>query len=477
MVPGTPRFALSRQRSAVFSVSRLVPSTDTPATSPPRTLATTAPSALAEQGAPLLSAGAHEFLGRAPHWMVRSGLSLLAAMLVLLLVLGIIIKYPDTIAGRVTITGTQPVGEVVARQSGRLAQLRVKEGQQVARGDILAIVESPTQADLVARLAGKLALLEPATLGGARMLDESFKPEDGLGKLQNAYAAFLNSYNQLRSLIADEYAEKAGALLKQQLEGKRAQIGSLRGQTELSKREVALAREKYGRNKELFDRNLLSASQLQDEEIVFLGQQRAETSTLRALTESEIEAAEVEKEIRDLEHERTEALRLAQQELRTNFNRLRGEIDVWDADYVLRAPAEGVVAFYDFWSDQQFVTAGRQVFLVVPETTQLIGRMPVKQGGGGKIRPGQTVRLRLDDFPYKEFGVVTGRVQSVSMVARDGANLVLLDLPHPLVTSFHREIEFRQEMTGQASIVTEDIRLIGRVLYEVRRAFVNNTPP
>jgi hypothetical protein len=70
---------------------------------------------------------------------------------------------------------------------------------------------------------------------------------------------------------------------------------------------------------------------------------------------------------------------------------------------------------------------------------------------------------------------VTGRVQSISMVARGGANLVLIDLPHPLVTSFHREIEFRQEMAGQASIVTEDIRLIGRVLYEVRRAFVNNT--
>ena len=222
---------------------------------------------------------------------------------------------------------------------------------------------------------------------------------------------------------------------------------------------------------------MLSASQLQDEEIVFLGQQRAETSTLRALTDAEIEASEVEKEIRDLEHVRAEALRIARQELRANFNRLRGEIDVWDADYVLRAPAAGVVAFYDFWSDQQFVTAGRQVFLVVPPTTQLIGRMPVSQGGAGKIRPGQTVRVRLDDFPYKEFGIVTGRVQSVSMVARDGANLVLIDLPHPLVTSFHRQIEFRQEMTGKASIVTEDIRLIGRVLYEVRRAFVNNTPP
>lgn len=454
-----------------------MPAGTEPTTATERTLTTAAPSALAEQGAPVLSAGAHEFLGRAPHWMVRSGLSLLTAMLGLLLALGVIIKYPDTIAGRVTITGMQPVGEVVARQSGRLAQLRVTEGQRVVRGDILAIVESPTQADLVFRLAGKLTLLESATIGGARMPDESFKPEEGLGKLQNFYAAFLNSYNQLRSLMADEYADKASALLRQQLEGKRSQIMSLRGQGELSKREVELAREKYARNQALFDRNLLSASQLQDEEIILLGQQRAQTSTFRALTDAEIDAARVEKEIRDLEHEHAEALRIARQQLRADYNRLRGEIDVWDADFVLRAPADGVVAFYDFWSDQQFVAEGRQVFLVVPETTQLIGRMPVKQGGAGKIRPGQTVRVRLDDFPYKEFGVVTGRVQSVSMVARDGANLVLLDLPHPLVTSFHREIEFRQEMTGQASIVTEDIRLIGRVLYEVRRAFVNNAPP
>jgi hypothetical protein len=121
------------------------------------------------------------------------------------------------------------------------------------------------------------------------------------------------------------------------------------------------------------------------------------------------------------------------------------------------------------------VTAGRQVFLIVPETSRLIGRMSVSQGGAGKIRPGQKVRIRFADFPYREFGLVTGRVQSVSMVARDGANLVLVDIPYPLVTSFKKRLQFKQDMTGEASIITEDIRLIGRVLYEIRRAFVNNT--
>ena len=132
-----------------------------------------------------------------------------------------------------------------------------------------------------------------------------------------------------------------------------------------------------------------------------------------------------------------------------------------------------VTAFYDL-SDQQFVTAERQVFLIVPETSALLGRMSVKTGGAGKIKPGQTVRIRLDDYPYEEFGLVTGTVQSISIVAREGAHGVLIDLSHPLTTSFHRPLQFRQKMTGEARIVTEDMRLIERILYEIRRAFVNN---
>ena len=102
--------------------------------------------------------------------------------------------------------------------------------------------------------------------------------------------------------------------------------------------------------------------------------------------------------------------------------------------------------------------------------------MPVSQGGSGKVKPGQAVWIRFDDFPYKEFGVMSGKVQSISQVARNGVNLVLVDIPYPLVTSFHKQLSFKQDMVGEGRIVTEDISLLGRILYEIRRAFVNNTP-
>lgn len=423
---------------------------------------------------PALSAEVHEFMARAPHWLVRSGTTVLASVLGVVLVLSIVIQYPDTITERVTVIGTQPVLEVVARQSGHLESLRVAEGQKIEKGEIMAILESPSRAEAVLAMGAKVNRLASSVLNKTTMPDESFKPEEGLGKIQESYAEFLNTYNQLRSRLADDYAEKAGALLQEQIAGKRKQIASLRQQSELAKRGADLAREKFDRMKQLRDRATISASDIADQELAMLTEMRADTMAQRALTEAEIEAAKLEKDLHTLEHEHEDSLRTARELMRSNLNKLRGEIDVWENDYVLRAPADGLVAFYDFWSDQQFVAAGRQVFLVVPETTRLIGRMPVRQIGAGKIKPGQMVRVRFDDFPYKEFGIVNGTVQSISMVARDGANLVLIDLPYPLATSFKRTIPFKQDMTGQASIVTEDIRLLGRIFYEIRRAFVNN---
>ena len=422
-----------------------------------------------------LGSDVRDFMSRPPHWLLRSGTTVLAAVLGLLLVLSLIIKYPDTIVARVTVTGTQPVMEVVARQSGHLESLRVHEGQRVKQGEILAVMKSAVQPATVLALSDKLHELQTRLSEDKAKLDLTFGPGQDLGGLQEQYADFLNAYHLLQSRLSDDYAEKTGELLRKQLEAKKTQIASLREQSSMLHREVELGREKIERVKKLHEGQSISTAELQEQEVAQLEQMRAETTGQRTLSEAEVEASKAEKELRDVEHDRTESLRTAREDLRARLNKLIGAIELWETDYVFRAPGNGKVAFYDFWSDQQFVTAGKQVFLIVPETTQLIGRMSVSQGGSGKIKQGQPVYIRFDDFPYKEFGIVTGKVQSISQVAREGANLVLVDIPYPLVTSFHKQLLFKQDMVGEGRIVTEDIRLLGRILYEIRRAFVNNT--
>jgi HlyD family secretion protein len=295
-----------------------------------------------------LSPDVHEFMGRPPHWLLRSGTFVLAAGFALILTLSIVIKYPDTISGRVNIIGTQPVVEVIARQSGHLESLRVRQGQTVARGDILAIIENPARSTTVLALGERLAHVAKVIDSDASALSIPFQPEDSLGSLQQSYTDFLQAVRQLGSRLADNYAEKAGALLRQQIAGKRSQIASLREESEITAQELDLAQAKFARTKVLNDRRVISAAELQDQEMALFQQQSAETAAKRAATDAEIEAAKLEKELSDLEHDRAESLRTAREQLRAQFNKLRGEIDVWDADFILRAPADGVVAFYDF---------------------------------------------------------------------------------------------------------------------------------
>ena len=208
---------------------------------------------------------------------------MLAAVLTLLLILSVIIKYPDTITARLSVTGTQPVAEVVARQSGHLESLDARENQKVKKNDVLAVIQSPSRSAVALALKAKLARLAPSVADEVTAFDLEFKPEEGLGRLQDSYADFLGAYNQFRTVLADEYAQKAGQLLRQQIEGKHAQITALRAQQQMSQRELELARVKYDRLKLLHARSSISTAELQEQEMAVLVQMRGDGTTQKNL--------------------------------------------------------------------------------------------------------------------------------------------------------------------------------------------------
>lgn len=43
-----------------------------------------------------------------------------------------------------------------------------------------------------------------------------------------------------------------------------------------------------------------------------------------------------------------------------------------------------------------------------------------------------------------------------------------VSIPPELITSYGKKIKFKQEMLGQAEIITEDLRLVERIFYQFR---------
>ncbi len=432
-------------------------------------------------GAPLrtshedLSASVQEIMGRTPSWLLRSGMSIVAGVTLLLLVLATIVRYPDVIEGRIIVTGTHPPVAVVARQSGSLDQLLVHERDAVSKGALLAVIRSAVDSTQALKVQEILRNMQPMLLDPQARLEISLPHNPALGTMQAPYTEFAAAWSSHAQLLADTYAEKTAAVLRSQMERKRAQIEQMQGQVQNIEREFVIARTRYERLQQLQKRDSISLAELQEAERVLLEQNRQQSTVRGAHMEAEIAAGDYEKQIATLLHARLEELRKSHQTLADCAQKLLAAIDVWEADFVLRAPVDGSVGFYDFWSGEQFVTAGKDVFIIAPKVSPLLGRVPVQALGAGKMRPGQTVRIRFDDYPYKEFGIATGEVDSVSLVAQKGAHLVSVRLASPLTTNYGRPLPFKQEMMGNASIIIEDRSLLGRIFSQVRDAFVNRS--
>lgn len=110
------------------------------------------------------------------------------------------------------------------------------------------------------------------------------------------------------------------------------------------------------------------------------------------------------------------------------------------------------------------------VFTIIPsENSSFIAKLKTPAQNSGKIKQGQKVHIKLENFPDTEFGVLRGTVKKISLIPnQDGLYLIDVTLPEKLITTYKKEIDFKQEMTGVAEIITEDLRLIERFFYQFK---------
>ena len=105
--------------------------------------------------------------------------------------------------------------------------------------------------------------------------------------------------------------------------------------------------------------------------------------------------------------------------------------------------------------------------IVPPASDSIIGRMTLFVAGSGKVRKGQKVIIKLDSYPSHEFGAIVGEVESKSLVPKDSKYAVIVKLPNGLKTTFHKTIDFEQQLQGKAEIITENKRFLQRITEQV----------
>ncbi|WP_298650356.1 hypothetical protein [uncultured Proteiniphilum sp.] len=114
-----------------------------------------------------------------------------------------------------------------------------------------------------------------------------------------------------------------------------------------------------------------------------------------------------------------------------------------------------------------------------PSSYFIFGKALLPIARSGKVKIGQKVNIRLENFPENEFGILEGQVKNISLVpisagqaaTENAAEYYTIDiiLPDRLTTTYKKELPYLPHMQGRADIVTEDISLLERFFLPMKR--------
>lgn len=408
-----------------------------------------------------------EILTRPPHTLIRWGITVFFIVLALFFIGGCFFKYPDVISASITITTEHPPVWIMARGSGKIKEVYHKDRDSVRTEEIIAVLENPAVTEDVLLLKKELDSFNPAD---SSVCTKSFPEKLVLGSIQSAYASFLKSLTDYRNFLSlDLYKQKVDATRKE-LQEYRNYINHLKKQAELDKEQVQIAETSHRREKKLFDEGLTAQSEYEEAKQTFLNKQQGREQLMTSLSSAKIQEAQLQQSIIETQMEQSREANNLITALKAARNELGVSINDWELTYLFSSPASGILSYNNIWQKNQNVNSGDKVFsIVAKETGNIIGKIKLPVNGSGKVMPGQRVNISVTGFPYMEFGFLTGKVISVSLLADDESTYtVTVSLPQDLRTSYNKILEFKGELSGTAEVMTDERSVTERLLSPLR---------
>ncbi|UCV13838.1 HlyD family type I secretion periplasmic adaptor subunit [Quatrionicoccus australiensis] len=345
-------------------------------------------------------------------------------------------------------------------QIGVVKAIRVKVGEQVKAGDTLIELDTePLEASEIAvqknivqnefrqrRLREQLAGHKP---------DPSTADESDATQ-RNLWRAEMDAYHsQLR--IAKASTQEAAAEL--------AAGAALLSHKEHS---VNIADEQVANSKILAEMGAIARNEYLQAERDRLGQHgeleslREKQETLRAhLTSARETLARLESERR---------LRLLEQMENTQqqgyaLEESRSKVSHELAAQRLRAPVDGIVQAVNVASLGEVVSPKQDVVTIVPELAPLIVEIRVANQDAGFVKVGQSVEIKVDAFPFMQYGILPGRLTWISPDAESDAKQGLyyrawIESEQTFLSYAGKKMQMRPGMSASVDVKTGERRII-----------------
>ncbi|GCC50894.1 hypothetical protein SanaruYs_11130 [Chryseotalea sanaruensis] len=400
-----------------------------------------------------------EIISTIPGGLIRVGTSIIFCALISLLGISWFIRYPDVLQATVVITTDPSPYSLVSRQSGNITLLK-KDNETVVAGEPIAYLKSNADPFAVIGLEAVLEQQQKLIINSDHV---------NLGDLQNAYANTIKAEIALDNFLNNKSFDLQLEQLNRQLKTYSRLKSVLAKQQVLASQELTLAHERFKTDSILYKKEVLSTLDFTNAKATWVQQQRLAQNAYSALVSNEIQMNDLRKQLDDTEIKKREENYRLEQDVLSTREILLGQIKTWKENYLFISPTEGRLCFNGILENNLFVSAAKEIFSIIPHEGKVIARAQLPILGAGKVKEGQAVNIRLDNYPFAEFGMLKGKVAHIAELPVEGKYQLILEIPQTLVTTQKKQLAFRQQLSGTTEIITEDLRLLERFFYQFKK--------
>lgn len=410
------------------------------------------------------------YIDRPPSWILHSGISLAAVIVMLVLLLSYFIQYPDKINGTGSLTTSIPPLELLSKSEGYIQILYKNNGESVAVGDTLLYIRNTANLEDVNALS---MWIDNNTNNGSLLKEvQQLPPKLELGTLNDTYSQLLTALDALKQHLNNHLPEEQAYNYKKEL-GKQVELQKVQEkERQIFEQEMALERKKHQRNIRMQKDGLISIQELESSESTTIQKERQISSIENAIVQNQIRRQQIQLDITRLKTEKAQKTETLLANINEIILRMKASIKDWSDAYLIVATSEGNLSLLDKIKNTTHLNTGDHIGYILPSRKSenyFSVKLPIQNAG--KVEPGMKALIRLDAYPYKEYGLLTGTVGHIAALPIAGSEQqvyyeITIPLPEKLNTDVGKGIPIRTQMTAQVEIITESKTILERIFQQ-----------
>ncbi|MBF2001483.1 MAG: HlyD family type I secretion periplasmic adaptor subunit [Synechococcales cyanobacterium M58_A2018_015] len=373
---------------------------------------------------------------------------------------------------------SEQVRPVQASEGGIISAIRVKEGDQVQKGDVL-IVQDPSLPQ--AEMARLQTIADAVRQDIARLEAESAGKTATGTPLQDQLLAVRLQEFDTRQAAANAEAQRQQAAIAEA----EAQLSKLQGNLDNARTALANAQEREASLRSLVEGAIPRFDYLEAKDRLTEAQDRVASLTQEIAAQRQIirqaeqafQAAQQASNrlTSERQSEILSQLKQRQEEL-ANVEGQLAQARLRTEGQTITAPISGKIYNIQVSLGERSVEPGQELLSILPDEEELLLEVKVLNRDIGFISKGMRAKVKLATFPFQEFGTIDGEVIQISPNATLDRDLGLVftakvKLSRDSVNVNGKTVDLVPGMAATAEIVTRQRSILTFLLEPITRRF------